>query len=56
MSVRSILGSRAGDVRTLAPDDTLRDAISMMGEARVGCIVVLEEATVSSACFPSAMS
>lgn len=42
MRVRSILGARTGNVKTMTPADSLRDAIALMGEARVGCIVVLE--------------
>ena len=40
MYVQSILAAKGDDVATIAPDATVRDAVALLNERRVGALVV----------------
>jgi CBS domain-containing protein len=43
MHIETILARKGRDVRTIAPDTTVGDAVQRMREERVGCLVVSED-------------
>jgi len=42
MTVRAILDQKGYDVETIGPDATLRDALALLAEKRIGAVVVTE--------------
>ncbi len=44
MKVRNILATKGGRVITIAPDDTVRRAVALLVQHRIGAVVVADEA------------
>lgn len=42
MTVRSILDEKGYDVATISPEDTLRQAVELLSEKRIGAVVVTD--------------
>ena len=43
MTVQTMLGARKGDVKTVLASDTLQDAVSVMGQAKIGAVIILDD-------------
>ena len=46
MTIQAILASKGRDVATIGPDATLSDAISTLGELKIGALPVVEDGQV----------
>ena len=56
MYVQSILAAKGTEVATIAPDATVRDAVALLNERRVGALVVSSDGRTIGASSPSATS
>ncbi len=54
MTIAAILGTKGQDVTTIGGDATVREAVALLAEKRIGAVPVVEGGVVAGI-FPNAM-